>query len=76
MKISRKIEGCFEGVLRVFQENFKVVSMKFQGCFMKVSRVFLEFCKGVSRKLQLCFEEVSWMLQGCFVIFKDISRVF
>ena len=67
MKFSRNIEWCFEGVLRVLQENFKVVSMMFQGCFMKVSRKknFKEFqgCfmifKGVSRVFQRCFKEVS-----------------
>ena len=30
MKVTRKIEGCFEVGLRVFPENFKGVSGKFQ----------------------------------------------
>ena len=43
MKVTRKIGGCFEGVLRVFQE-------KSQGFFMKVSW---------KRKFQGCFKGVS-----------------
>ena len=34
--VSRQFQGCFEGVLRVFQISFKVVSGKLHGCFMKV----------------------------------------
>ena len=42
MKVSRKIEGCFEGVLRVFKESIEGVSLKFHGSgnFKDVSRVF------------------------------------
>ena len=65
MKVLRKIEKCFKGVIRVFQESFKglkrslkVVSRKFQGCFM----IF----KGVPRVFQRCFKEASIKLSGCF----------
>ena len=40
--VSRKFQGCFTEVLRVFTESFKGVSRKFQECFKKVSRV----CQG------------------------------
>ena len=45
MKVTRKIEGCFEGVLRVSQGSFKGVSCKFHGreSFKDVSRVFHDF---------------------------------
>ena len=74
----RKIERCFEGLLRVFQgrfkglkRSFKVISRMCQGCFMKVSRrwkfqgCFMIF-KGVPRVFQRCFKEVSRNLLGCF----------
>ena len=35
-----KFQGCFEGVLRVFQGSVNGVSRKFQGCFQSVSNVF------------------------------------
>ena len=38
MKVSRKIEGCFEEVLKVFPGTFKGVLRKFQECSIKVSR--------------------------------------
>ena len=50
MKVSRKIKGCFEGVLRMFQGNFEGVLIKFQVCFMKVSK---------KKKFQRCFKGVS-----------------
>ena len=40
MKVRRKIDACFEGVLRVFQ-----------GCFKGVSRVF----QGVSKKFNVAW---------------------
>ena len=45
MKLARNIEGCFEGVLRVFQGSFKGVSLKFhgRGSLKDVSRVFHDF---------------------------------
>ena len=57
MKVSRKIEGCFKGVLvflgslRVFHESFKEeeVSRMFQGCF-----------QSASRQLSKCFKKVAW----------------
>ena len=74
--VSRKF-SCFEGILRVFQESFR-----------EVTCIFHERCKedlrlrSVLRKFQSCFmiffmeEEVSRMLQGCFIIFKGVSKVF
>ena len=58
--------------------SLKVISRKFQGCFEGVSRVFQESFNGVLRKFQGCFKEgeVSRLFQGCFVIFKVVSRVF
>ena len=38
--VSRKFQGYFEGVLRVFQvscNSVEEVLRKFQGCFMKVT---------------------------------------
>ena len=78
MKVSRKIEGCLEEVLKVFQGNFKglqrsfnVLSRKFQGCFMKISgRRKFQGCfmifKGVPLVFQRCFKEVSRKLSRCF----------
>ena len=47
--VSRKIEGCFQEVLRVFPGSFKGVSRKFQGLFKKVSvlGVFQESFNGI-----------------------------
>ena len=47
--VSRKFQGCFKQVSRVFQGSLKGVSRKFQGCFKEVSRVFQGSLKGVSR---------------------------
>ena len=50
MDVSRKFQGCFKKVPRVFQgsvECFKEVSKVFK----EVSRVFQESFKDVSRKL-------------------------
>ena len=38
--ISRQIERCLKGDLRVFQEDSMGTSKKFKGCFKKVSKVF------------------------------------
>ena len=45
--VSRKIEGCFEGVFSGFQGYLKEIQREFQGCF-----------KYVSRKFQGCFKEL------------------
>ena len=50
--VSRKIEGCFNGVLRVFQGYFKEVLRVIQGSFNGVLRKFQGYCK-------LSFQEVS-----------------
>ena len=49
MKVSRKIDGCFEGGLRVFQGSFKGVSRMFYVFLKKVSSVFQGTFKGVLR---------------------------
>ena len=46
-------QGCFEEVLRVFQESFKDVS--------RISRVF----KCASRKIEECFEDVLRLCERC-----------
>ena len=46
--VSKVLQGCLNGVLRVFQKYFK-----------GVSRTFLGYLKGVSRKFQKCFQCVS-----------------
>ena len=72
MKVTRKIDGCFQGVLRVSQGSFKEisrglkVSRLFQRSFNGVSWVF--HIKGVSRKFQ-----VSRVFCGRF---KGVSRKF
>ena len=47
MGVSRKIEGCFNGVLSVFQGYLKEVQWVFEESFKGVSR-----WRGVSRDLQ------------------------
>ena len=51
--ITRKIEECFEGVLRVFHRSLKSISRKFQRRFSQVVGV-----------LQVCFKEISRNLEG------------
>ena len=46
--ISRKLQGCFKEVFRVFQGSFR----KFPGCFEKVSRVFQLRLKDLSSTLR------------------------
>ena len=48
--VSRKLQGCFHEVLRVFTKSLKSVSRKFKGCFKEVLRVFQE-----------SFRENSWL---------------
>ena len=62
--VSKKFQGCFKKVLRVFQGSFKE-------CFKEVSKVFQGRFKGVSGKFQKCFKEVSRVFQGSF---KGVSR--
>ena len=71
---SRKFQGCFKKVSRVYHESFKGVSWKFQGCFKgDLSRMFQESLKDVSRKSKGCFEGVLRVFQGSF---KKTFRVF
>ena len=45
--VSRKFQGCFKEVSRMFHGSLKGVSRKFEGCFKEVSRVFHGSFKGV-----------------------------
>ena len=45
---SRKIEGCFNGVLSGFQRCLT----EFNGCLREVSKAFQRFCKRVLRVFQ------------------------
>ena len=56
MKVRRKMDACFEGVLRVFQ-----------GCFKGVSRVF----QGVSKKFNVAWHssQLPEQKEGLFVLF-------
>ena len=62
--ITGKIEGCFEGFLRVFHRSFKKVSRVFHESFMEeeVSRVLPECFKEVSMKSSRCFKKVSYYM--------------
>ena len=68
-EVSKKFQGCFKQVLRVFTKSLESVSMKLQECF-----------KEVSRKFQGCFKRVSRVFQvrskGIFGNSKGVSRVF
>ena len=75
MKVLRKIERCFEVVLRVFQESFKDVSNKFYGCLEEASRVFRGGFKGVSRKFPGCFKKVSRTFQQSFILHDTHRRL-
>ena len=48
---SRKIEGCFNGVLSGFQACLNEVEWVFEGSFQSVSRMFSGHFKDVSRKI-------------------------
>ena len=52
MKDTMKIEGCYEGLLRVFHESFieEKDSRMFQVCFQGVSGKFQENFHAVSKK--------------------------
>ena len=69
-----RVNVCFKGISRVFQECFSDVSRMrvFQGCCGCSNGVSMVLCgcfKGVSRVLPGCFKVVSrvlWVFQGCF----------
>ena len=65
MKVRRKIDACFEGVLRVFQ-----------GCFKGVSRVF----QGVSKKFNVAWHssQLPEQKEGLFLqlVFENKMRLF
>ena len=48
---SRKIEGCFNGVLSGFQVCLNEVEWVFEESFQSVLRMFSGHFKGVSRKI-------------------------
>ena len=51
MKVLRKIEGCFNGVLSGFQECLKEVEEVFEVSFQGVPKMFQGCFKVVSRKI-------------------------
>ena len=55
--VSRKFQGCFDEVLRMFHASFK--EKKFEWRFKKVSGVFQGSLKGVLRELCGCFKVIS-----------------
>ena len=57
-EVSRKLQGCFKEVLRVFTGSFEGVSRKFQECFKKFLRAFKKTSKGVSREFSVCFRGI------------------
>ena len=59
--VSRKMEGCFKGVL-VSERSSKVFSRQFQKCFKEVLRVFKKRLKFISRKFR---KKLSRMFQKC-----------
>ena len=58
MGVSRKIEGCFNGILCGFQRCLEVqcffrrVSKVFQGCLKEILRVLKDRMRSVLRDLQ------------------------
>ena len=70
---SRKIEGCFNGVLNGIQRCLQEVQWVFEESFKVFSRLFQGSFKGVSRKSQGCFTKVSMTCQDNS---KEVSRVF
>ena len=60
--ITRKIEKCFEDVLKVFHRSLKSISRKFQRWFSQVVGVLQVSFKGIGKKLLKVF-------QGSFKVF-------
>ena len=53
-EVSKVLQECFQGILRVFKEDC--------GVSFKVSK---GSSKGVSRRFQRCFKNVSRKIEGC-----------
>ena len=67
--VSRKSNGCFNEVSRMFHES--LMDRKFQGRLKKISRVLQE---GDLREFQECFKKfLVWKFKGCV---ERISRLF
>ena len=60
--VSKKIEGCFNGVLSKFQRYLK-----------EAQWVFEESFKGIPRMFQGSFNVVTWKNEGCS---KEVSTIF
>ena len=69
--ISRKSNGCFNEVSRMFHASF--MDRRFQGCFKKVSRVLRGCFEGVSRVFQRSSKEDSRKFWSCL---DEVSMVF
>ena len=73
MCVSKKVQGCFKSVSRIF----RVVTRKFQKSFKRVFRMFRQSFKGVLRTFWGCLhliEEGAWPVFQDY--FKGVSRSF
>ena len=64
--VSKKIKGCFNGVLSGCQRCLKEIQWVFEQSFKSVSRMFQRSFKGVSRKIKGCSKIPSIGIQGSF----------
>ena len=71
---SRKIEGCFDGVLSGIHRCFQEVKWVFAESFKVVSRMFQESFKGVPTKIEECSQTPPRELQVS--VSKRSSKVF
>ena len=62
--VTRKIKGCFNGVLSGFQGCLKVVQWVFEESYKGIPRMFQGNFKGVKRKIELCSWRPSRVIQG------------
>ena len=72
---SRKIEGCFNGVLSGFRACWNKVEWVFEGSFQGVSRMFQGRFKAVWRKIEGSSESPLRVIQGSFKVCKRSSKV-
>ena len=69
--VSRKIEGCFNGVLSWFQAYSNEAEWVFEG---SVSRMFSGNFKGVSRKIDGYSKSPLRVIQGSLKVSKRSSK--
>ena len=63
---SRKIEGCFNGVLSGIQTCLQEVQWVFEESIKSVARMFQGSFKGVLTKIEGCSQIPSMVIQGRF----------